>query len=144
MKRLFSWKHTDGALSFALLLFRLVFGGFMIPAGYGKLKNFGTMIAKGKAGDPMGWHSPISFLSDEISLGMLVFAEFFCACLVVVGLLTRLATIPLIIAMSVALFIAHGGRIFDDGSNAAMYLIGFVAILFAGPGKISADRLIGK
>ena len=58
--------------------------------------------------------------------------------------MTRLAAIPLIIAMSVAVFFSHHGRIFGDGEHAALYLAGYMALLFTGPGKISMDRLIGK
>ena len=51
---------------------------------------------------------------------------------------------PLIIAMSVALFVAHKGQVFGDGETAALFLVGYLILLLAGPGKISADRLIGK
>ncbi len=144
MKKLFSWKHTDASLNFSLLILRLAMGGLMIPHGYSKLKNFASMIDAGKKGSPMGWRSPVRFLNAEVSLSITIFAEFFCACLIVLGLMTRLATIPLIIAMTVALGLAHGWRIFDDGSTAALFLAGYIALLFAGPGKISMDRLIGK
>jgi len=60
------------------------------------------------------------------------------------GLMTRLATIPLIIAMSVALFYSHNGEMFGEGEKAALFLAGYIALLFAGPGKLSADKLIGK
>ena len=38
-----------------------------------------------------------------------VFAEFFCAAFIILGLFTRLASIPLVIAMGVAVFFAHKG-----------------------------------
>jgi putative oxidoreductase len=144
MKKLFSWKYSDNATSFGLLVLRLAMGGLMIPHGYGKLKNFGQMIADGKSGQPMGWVSPFDFLSAEVSLGLTVFAEFFCACLIVLGLMTRLASIPAAINMAVAAFLAHQGRIFGDGEHATLYMCGYLALLFAGPGKYSMDRLIGK
>jgi putative oxidoreductase len=46
--------------------------------------------------------------------------------------------------MSVALFMSHHGDIFGDGQEAALYLGGFIAILFTGPGRFSIDKLIGK
>jgi putative oxidoreductase len=144
MKKLFSWKYSDTSLNLSLLIFRLALGGLMIPNGYGKLKNFGKMIEDGKKGLPMGWKDPLHMMGPEVSLSLLIFAEFFCACLIVAGLMTRLATIPLIIAMSVAVFVAHHGRIFGDGSAAAIFLFGFLALLLSGPGKISMDKLIGK
>lgn len=107
----------------------------MIPHGYKKLLNFANKSAGFT--DPFGIGGPAS-------MSLAIFAEFFCAVLIVLGLLTRLATIPLIIAMSVALFIANKGQVFGDGETAALFLAGFLILLLAGPGKISADRLIGK
>ncbi|MBK8951804.1 MAG: DoxX family protein [Chitinophagaceae bacterium] len=135
MKRLFSTKYSDNSVSFDLLMLRLATGGLMIQHGYDKLVKFAVM-SKGFP-DPFG-------VGNTASLSMLVFAEFFCAILILAGLLTRLATIPLIIAMSVALFKAHNGQIFGEGEHAALFLGGYIALLFAGPGKISIDRLIGK
>ena len=40
-------------------------------------------------------------------MSLVIFAEFFCAAFILVGFLTRFASIPLIIAMSVALFYSH-------------------------------------
>jgi putative oxidoreductase len=144
MKKLFSWKYSENANSFGLFLLRLTMGGLMIKGGYGKLDNFGKMIEDGKNGLPMGWVSPIDFLSAEVSLSLTVFAEFICAILIVIGLLTRLATIPAIINMAVAVFIAHKGDILGQGSFAALFMGGYLALLFTGPGKFSLDRMIGK
>lgn len=135
MKKLFSTKYSDGSVSFALLMLRLTAGGLMIQHGYDKLVKFAVM-SKGFP-DPFG-------VGSTASLTMTVFAEFFCAILVLVGLLTRLATVPLIIAMAVAVFYAHKGQVFGEGEHAALFLGAYITLLFAGPGKISMDRLIGK
>lgn len=135
MKKLFSTKYTDNSISFSLLLLRLSLGGLMIPHGYQKLVNFAAKSSTFT--DPFHIGSPVS-------MSLTIFAEFFCAGLIVIGLMTRLATIPLIIAMSVAVFYSHHGQLFGDGEHAALYLAGYTALLFSGPGKISIDRLIGK
>ena len=135
MKKLFSTKYSDNSISFALLLLRLSLGGLMIPHGFKKLMNF--------AAKSSGFTDPLH-IGGPASISLVIFAEFFCAVFIVLGLITRLATIPLIIAMSVALFIAHKGEIFGDGEHAALYLAGYIALLFTGPGKISMDKLIGK
>jgi putative oxidoreductase len=135
MKKLFSTKYTDNSVSFALLLLRIGFAGLLIPAGYQKLTHFASMSQMFP--DPFGiGHAP--------SLALVVFAEFFCAVMVLAGFMTRLACIPIIIAMSVALFSAHHGDVFGEGDKATLFLTAFLAILFAGPGKVSIDRLIGK
>lgn len=135
MKKLFSTKYSDRAIQFSLLMLRLGLGGLMIPNGYKKLMNFANKSASFT--DPF-------HIGGPASMSLVIFAEFFCAALVLLGLMTRLACIPLIVAMSVAVFMAHKGDIFGDGARAALFLSGYVALLFAGPGKISMDRLIGK
>lgn len=135
MKKLFSTKYSDKSVSFALLLLRLSAGGLMIPHGFKKLMNF---AAKSPAfSDPF-------HIGGPASMSLTIFAEFFCAIFVLAGLMTRLACIPLIIAMSVAVFYAHHGQVFGDGQDAALFLTAYIALLFTGPGKISMDRLIGK
>ena len=135
MKKLFSTRYSDKSISFSLLVLRLFLGGLMMPHGYQKLKNFTTGTA--------GFSDPFH-IGGTASLSLTIFAELFCALLVVLGLMTRVACIPLIIVMSVALFYSHQGQIFGDGEHAALYLSGYIALLFTGPGKISLDKLVGK
>lgn len=135
MKKLFSWKYSDNSMSFALLVLRLTVGALMIPHGYNKLVNFASMSAKFV--DPF-------HIGTNATVALVVFAEFFCAVFIVLGLMTRLATIPLIISMAIALWLGHQWKIFGEGQNAALFLGGYIALLFAGPGKVSMDRLIGK
>jgi len=106
-----------------------------LPHGYDKLvkfaeyeKNFMNFLG----------------LGPTVSLGLLVFAEFFCSALIILGLFTRFAAIPLIIAMSVALFNAHHGLVFTEGEHAALYIFGYLVIFLLGPGKISVDGAISK
>ena len=135
MKRLFSIKYSDNGISFATLILRLALGGLMIPHGYSKLMNFAAMSSK--FSDPF-------HIGHSTSLSLTIFAEFFCAVFIVLGLFTRLACIPLIINMAVAVFYAHKGDVFDTGEKATLFLVAFIALLFTGPGKVSMDRFIGK
>ena len=83
------------------LVLRLGAGGTMFwQHGWPKLVNFTDKMDH--FADPIG-------LGSTISLSLVVLAEFVCALLVALGLWTRFTTIPLIIAMAVAAFIAHGG-----------------------------------
>ena len=107
----------------------------MLPHGLKKLTDFATQSSK----FPDPFH-----IGGAASMSLIIFAEFFCAIFILAGLMTRLASVPLIVAMSVAVFYAHKGEILGDGEHAALYLAGFIALLFAGPGKISMDKLIGK
>jgi putative oxidoreductase len=116
---------------FSALLLRLGFGLPMaLSHGLDKLTTFSD-----KAGgfpDPFG-------VGSEISLGLAVFAEFFCAIALALGLLTRLAVINLVVTMGVAAFIVHGQDPFAQQEKAFLYFMAYVAILFIGPGKYSID-----
>ncbi len=114
---------------------RLACGGLIIYRGYDKLIHFAEKSHTFTDPFHIG-HAP--------SLSIVIFAEFFCGILVLIGFLTRLACIPLIINMSVVVFYTNHGQVFGSKENAALYLAGFIAILFIGPGKISMDKLIGK
>lgn len=136
MKKLFSTKVSESTLSVALFLLRVGAGSLMmIQHGLGKLQNFG--VRANSFSDPFG-------IGSTTSLSLVIFAEFFCTAFVILGLFTRLAAIPPVIAMGVALFIAHNGDFFGKGELPGLFLICFLVILLAGPGRFSLDRLIGK
>uniref|UniRef100_UPI003217F307 DoxX family protein n=1 Tax=uncultured Draconibacterium sp. TaxID=1573823 RepID=UPI003217F307 len=116
-------------------MLRLSAGGFMLTHGYPKLQRL--LSGEFGFGDPLG-------LGPEVSLVLTVFAEFFCSILVIFGLGTRLAVIPLIVTMSVAAFIALGGDPFARKELALMFLVSFVVLLLNGAGKFSVDQFISK
>jgi putative oxidoreductase len=60
------------------------------------------------------------------------------------GLFTRLACIPLIIVMVVAVYKAHNGQVFGEGQTAALFLLAFLVLLLTGAGKVSVDAMTGK
>ena len=83
-------------------------------------------------------------LGSTTTLLLVIFAEFFCALFVLLGLFTRLSTIPVIICMAVALIKVHNNQIFGNGQAACIFLTGFLVLLIIGPGKISVDGVSGK
>jgi putative oxidoreductase len=118
-----------------MLVLRLSLGVLMMYHGYQKLMHFSEMQQKFMNFLGMG---------PTMSLALLIFAEFFCSMFLILGLFTRLAAIPLIIATCVMVFKAHGGDVFGDGETAALYLSGYLVLLFVGPGRVSVDSMIGK
>ncbi len=130
-----STNYSAGAFNVAMLLMRLVFGILMMTNGYDKLIGFSSM--KNEFMNFMG-------LGSTTSLILVIFAEFFCALFLVLGLFTRMSAIPLVICMGVALFKAHNMDILGDGSNATLYLGAYLTILMLGPGKFSVDGMSGN
>lgn len=135
MRALYSTKYYAGAVNAALFILRLGLGILIIKHGYDKLVNFSSMEDK---------FFNLLNLGSKTSLVLTIFAEFFCGILVTLGLFTRFACIPLIINMAVAFFVAHNADLFGVGEASALFLTGFLALLFAGPGRISVDGMIGK
>lgn len=107
----------------------------MVPHGYDKLVHFAE---KQK--------TFMNFLGigSTTSLILVVFAEFFCAIFLVMGLFTRLAAAILSIVMAVAVFKAHNGEVFGDGELGMLYLGGLLSVLLVGSGKASLDGLLSK
>ncbi|QIA06586.1 DoxX family protein [Draconibacterium halophilum] len=135
MKSLFRTKLNNTSVHFSLLLLRLAAGGFMLTHGFPKLQRL--LAGEMQFGDPLG-------LGAEVSLVLAVFAEFFCSILIMLGLGTRLAVIPLIVTMAVAAFIVHGADPFGRKEMALFYLVSYIVLLLSGSGKISVDRFISR
>lgn len=135
MRKLLSTRYSAGAFSAAMLILRLGAGILMMMHGYDKLIHFGELQ-----------HKFMNFLGigSTMSLALVVFAEFFCSLFLILGLFTRLAAIPLVIATCVMVFKAHNGEVFGDGETAALYLTAYLVLLFVGPGRVSVDSMIGK
>jgi putative oxidoreductase len=135
MKKLLSTKYSAGAFSTAMLVLRLTVGILMMMHGYDKLVHFGAKQ-----------NTFMNFLvmGSTVSLVLVVFAEFFCSLFLILGLFTRLATIPLIIATGVMVYKVHNVDIFGDGELPALYFACYFIILLVGPGRVSVDSMIGK
>lgn len=121
---------------FGYLLARVAFGGTMLwQHGWPKLMHFSERVDS--FADPFG-------LGPAISLVLILIAEVLCAALVVLGLWTRIACIPLIIGMAVIAFMVKGDAAFGEKELALLYLFAFVALLFTGSGRFAIDRISFK
>lgn len=135
MSKLMSTNYTTGSFNLATLLLRLGCGGLLIHHGYDKLVHFSTYKSQ---------FMNLFGIGQAATLSLAIFAELVCACLVLIGLFTRFAAVPIIITMAIALFMVHKGLIFSEGEMAALFLSMALAILIVGPGKISVDGMAGK
>lgn len=80
-------------------------------------------------------------MSPELSLTLAVFAEVFCSIFILTGLGTRIAVLPLIVTMLVAVLTIHAADGFSTKEPAILYLIGYIVLLFGGSGRYSLDQL---
>lgn len=122
--------------SIGILISRIGFGGMLLTHGWPKLAR---LISTGKFqfADPIG-------MGPEISLILTIFAEFVCSILIILGLKTRLASIPPAIVMLVAAFIVHAEDPFGKKEFPLLYFFGFLLLMFVGSGEYSLDRYLGK
>ena len=133
-------------LSLGLLLIRIIIGVLMAFYGYHKLINFESMAASDF------WAKEVSFLgmTGKFPLALTVFAEFFCSLLLIIGLFTRWALVPLIICMGYIIVSVAKFSVINTGDNgtemntAFVYFIIYVALFITGPGNYSLDYKIAN
>ena len=119
-----------------ILLFRILIAAFMLTHG---LPKFFKLMAGGEVtfGDPLGFGAFPTLL-------LAVFAEVVCSTFILIGLGTRLATIPLMITMAVAAFMVHGDDPFGKKELPLLYLLSFITLFVFGSGKYSVDFLLSR
>lgn len=124
---------TPTQISVGLLVLRVAFGCFMLVHGLQKAMGFSAMSESFP--DPLG-------VGSQLSLMMAIGAEVGCSVLLIVGLGTRLAVIPLALTMIVALFVIHGADPWKVKELAAVFLAVYVIIFITGPGRFSLDATL--
>ena len=121
------------------LLLRLVFGWFWLETGWAKLHNLEFF-----AGRFVEWGIPWPMLSATVSGA----TDLIGGALLIIGLGTRLAAIPMIINMLVALAVVVLPTITTFNEFVELDEVLYVCVLFwllmAGPGKASLDHLLAR
>ena len=136
IRSMLSVNNAATTTDIGILILRIGVGAFMLTHSYPRLL---TLFS----------HETIEFrsvmgLSPVASLSLAVFAEFLCSLLVIVGLGTRLAVVPLIITMLVAAFYVHGADPFAKQEKALLFLTAYITLLFTGSGRFSLDAMITR
>ena len=117
-------------------LARLTLGVVFVGSGWGKLQSLDKVTA---------FFAELAIPAPGFNAVLASSAELVCGALLLAGLLSRLAAIPLIVTMAVAILTAkrdslHG---ISDllGFEEWTYIVLALWILLAGPGPFSLDRL---
>lgn len=121
--------------SIAYLILRVGLGGMMLTHGWPKMRKI--LNGDWGFGDPIG-------LGPEVSLILATSAEFLCSILVIVGLKTRLASIPIAFTMFIAAFVAHIDDPWKKMEFALLYMVGFVCLAIVGGGRYSVDSYLSR
>jgi len=128
---------SSKSASFSLIVLRIGVSISMIYLhGYPRLIRFNKISSE--FADPIG-------LGTELSLALVVFAEFFCSLFLILGLFTRWSCIPLIITMIVVTWVVKGGKDFIFLEKSFVYFIAYIGLFISGGGYFSLDfKLFGK
>lgn len=134
IKSIFNPGKYPNNINLVLLLLRVAAGVLMLTHGIGKVSTlFGD--------EPIAFADPIG-IGQTASLVLAAFAEGLCSILLIFGIATRLAAIPLLITMLVAALIVHKTDGFGRQELPLLYAVIYLSIAIAGAGKISIDHWI--
>ncbi len=120
-------------------LARICLGLLFLETGWGKLHDIGKVV---------GYFGELGIPAPDFMARLVATTELACGGLLLIGLLARLATIPLVISMTVAIITAKREQMesFTDLVMFPEFL--FVLLLIwigiSGPGPLSIDRGIGR
>lgn len=121
------------------LLARFTIGVAFIESGWGKVNNLEKVTA---------FFTELGIPAPAFQATFVSWVELVCGTLVLVGLATRLAAVPLICTMIVALITAKAEDIGSVGDLVGLIEFTYIALLawlvVAGPGLLSIDHLIAR
>ncbi|MDO8403738.1 MAG: DoxX family protein [Pseudomonas sp.] len=121
-------RWDERAQDFGLLFLRVTGGVFLLWVhGLPKLLNFSAQLQVIE--DPF-------HLGANVTLMLAIFAEVLCPLLIIAGVLVRLACLPILAVLLIALLVVHVQWSLDEGQFGWLLLIVFTSLLIAGPGRL--------
>src|SRR5208283_3630374 len=121
----------------APLLGRLGVGLLFLSTGWGKVHSIAKVTA---------FFESLGIPAPGFNAVLVGYTELIGGALLVLGLATRLATVPLIVSMVVAILTAKIGdlhNVFDlVGFDEFTYLVVLVMVAIIGPGEVALDRFV--
>lgn len=116
------------------LLFMRVSAALMLLHVHGLPKLLHWQSELQRIEDPFGLGAPLT-------LGLAVFAEVLCPLLLIAGVFARLACLPILAVLLVALVFVHPQWSLEEGQFAWWMLILFGGLALAGPGSYRLGNL---
>ncbi|QJI37222.1 MULTISPECIES: DoxX family protein [unclassified Pseudomonas] len=128
-------QRDERARDFGLLFLRVSGGLFLLWVhGLPKLLDYGEQLKVIE--DPF-------HVGASVTLLLAIFAEVLCPLLIVAGVLVRLACLPILAVLLVALLVVHPEWSLFEGQFGWLLLILFTSILIAGPGRLVLSQRVG-
>jgi len=121
------------------IITRFLIGFIFIESGYGKFKNIGQVIS---------YFESLNIPYSNFQAPLVAGVELVAGLLILIGLITRLASFPLIAIMIVALYTAKMEDIVDLSSllgvSEFLYIVLLLGLFIHGAPHFSLDQLIKK
>ena len=118
---------------------RLTIAGVFIETGWGKLHNLQKVI---------GFFTELGIPAPQLQAPLVAATEFVCGALLLVGLFTRVASLPLIVSMTVAILTARKSDVhgYSDlfGTIEYLYIVILLWLAAYGAGPISLDAVFAR
>jgi putative oxidoreductase len=125
-------RWDERAQDFGLLFLRVSGGLFLLWVhGLPKLLNYSAELQRIE--DPF-------HLGANLTLMLAIVAEVLCPLLIIAGALVRLACLPILFLLLVALVIVHPQWSIDEGQFGWLLLILFTSLFIAGPGRLAINH----
>lgn len=122
---------AGAGLAMGLLFLRVSSSALLfVVHGYPKLLDMGGELARIE--DPFG-------LGAHFSLLAALAAEVVCPPFLMLGLFTRVACLPVLVVLAVAMGVVHREWSLAEGQFGWLLLICFISIALCGPGQLSLD-----
>jgi putative oxidoreductase len=127
----FSWLPPTAA--------RFTVGWVFLQSGWGKLHNLENVV---------DYFASLGIAAPGFQAPLVAWIEFLCGALLLAGLATRLASVPLIVVMVVALNTALVDQISEWSDVLGLAEFGYIVLLsgllILGAGPLSLDRLLAR
>ncbi|MDI9777289.1 MULTISPECIES: DoxX family protein [Pseudomonas] len=127
----------SAALTASGLLFMRVMAAVLLFSIHGLPKLLDWSGELQRIEDPFGLGAPLT-------LGLAVFAEVVCPVLLVLGVVARLACLPVLAVLLVALVVVHPEWSLEQGQFAWLLVALYGGLALTGPGLYSVSGLIGR
>jgi putative oxidoreductase len=109
--------------------------GLFLAHGWSKLTHMPGIFEN--FANPIG-------LGPALSAALVIFSEVVCALLVLLGLFTRWAAVPIVMFFLIAGLIHHAPDPFPRQEFALIYAVPFLVLIFTGGGRYALDAVIAR